>query len=292
MSDSPKKKFVPAAPASVVLLKRGSFGPEVVRLQEGLRDQGFYSLAVDGDFGPETAKAVIYFKQTHKGPTGDWLSNTDGADEKTTPVFWWALANATGEAQRDHLAASLTRGLSDSRKAVLKVALGEHKTGIKEIPNGSNYGDGVTKYLKGVGPAPWCCYCLSWIYHEATGGWPLGSRFGLCRAMWEQAKKDGRTYQKKPVPGDAFVILYVENGKLTGFGHIGLVGATADDWIRFSTFEGNAGNRFKAGQRAVGDNMLAGFIDLHGDADQVRNQFKRGLFRTSELVSSNFDETR
>jgi hypothetical protein len=47
------------------ILKEGSKGAEVIKLQEGLKKLNFYSGAIDGIFGPQTKASVIKFQQTH-----------------------------------------------------------------------------------------------------------------------------------------------------------------------------------------------------------------------------------
>ncbi len=44
-------------------IKQGSTGPNVIRLQQDLTQLGYYSGAIDGDFGPGTKQAVINFQQ-------------------------------------------------------------------------------------------------------------------------------------------------------------------------------------------------------------------------------------
>lgn len=51
-----------AAPAFIVA---GDQGNAVRTVQKRLQDLGFYPAIVDGDYGPQTVKAVIAFQQTH-----------------------------------------------------------------------------------------------------------------------------------------------------------------------------------------------------------------------------------
>jgi putative chitinase len=46
------------------VLKEGASGPEVVKLQERLKDLGFNPGIIDGDFGPATKAAVIAFQKS------------------------------------------------------------------------------------------------------------------------------------------------------------------------------------------------------------------------------------
>lgn len=279
-------------PDTSVILRIGDAGPDVQYLQACLRSQGYYQDAPDGIFGPRTEASLVYFQQTHTGPDKKFLTDS-GEIGRTGLSTWWALTNPSGEAQRSYLDPRIPKGLPPGRVAILKTAMHDHRTGVKEIPDGANFGDGVSKYLVGIGPAYWCCYAVSYWCREATGAWPLGERFGLCLALWTRAKELNRTYQRDPVPGDVFVILYRNHeGDLTGAGHVGLVAATSKDGQQFCTLEGNAGNRVKAGLRSCPANLLVGFVDLFGDHQEAREHYRRGLFRISDEVTSSVKGTR
>jgi putative chitinase len=62
------------------VLKNGSSGPDVVKLQEKLRELGFNPGLIDGDFGPATEAAVIAFQQS-EGLLADGIAGprTQGA---------------------------------------------------------------------------------------------------------------------------------------------------------------------------------------------------------------------
>jgi len=46
--------------------KQGDIGWKVTNLQKYLKRKGFYGGKIDGDYGPQTAKAVILFEKAHK----------------------------------------------------------------------------------------------------------------------------------------------------------------------------------------------------------------------------------
>ena len=77
-SDPATSGAAPPYPGSV--LSQGSKGPSVQTMQQRLKDLG-YSLSVDGDFGPGTAKVVVAFQQ----------SRNLGSDGKVGPNTWAAL---------------------------------------------------------------------------------------------------------------------------------------------------------------------------------------------------------
>lgn len=55
-----------------VIIKEGSTGPDVIRLQDALKQLNYYSGAIDGNFGPITKEAVIEF-QKDRGLTADGI---------------------------------------------------------------------------------------------------------------------------------------------------------------------------------------------------------------------------
>src|SRR5437660_9435400 len=81
------------------ILKRGSSGPEVTELQQKLKDLGFDSNGVDGNFGPGTKAAVIAFQQS-KGLQADGIAGpaTLGALQAATagtPTGGGAVSGST-----------------------------------------------------------------------------------------------------------------------------------------------------------------------------------------------------
>lgn len=71
---------------TAVLLKIGTRGDEVTKVQQRLKDLGYYSGEVDGQYGQGTANAVTLFQNQH-GLTGDGL-----AGEKTLETLYAAEA--------------------------------------------------------------------------------------------------------------------------------------------------------------------------------------------------------
>jgi hypothetical protein len=271
------------------ILRAGDSGEQVKVLQSLLRRSGFFEGAVLGNFKTLTTKAVREFQQTHQGPDGKWLA----VDGIVGPGTWWALQNPTGDAQRSFLKTDnsvIPAGISEDRKKLLEVCIKEHKAGVAETPKGSNWGDGVTKYLTGVGPCAWCCFFVSWAFKEALGKYPLGKRHGHCLTFWNEAKAAGKGFLKskyEPIPGDIFIMLYrSSSGNLTGSGHTGFV---SNVFVRrINTFEGNAGDRLKHGLRELDAGTLVGFINLFGDSN---HDFKHQII-SSEKLESSYSSTR
>jgi len=265
------------------LLKLGATGLDVRTMQAILIQQGFGfgQLVVNGRFDEITEDAVSYFQMTHVNEQGEAL-DIDGEVGDDT---WWALENPSGDAQRNNYVGTIPEGITGARADVLRQALDEHALGVREEPDGANWGDGVVKYGGQPGWA-WCCLFASWCEKQALGEYPLDAKFASCFQAWQAAKKLGFT-TPDPAPGDQFIMLYKNSaGQLTGTGHTGFVLAVSEDGQWINTVEGNAGNRVKIGKRPV--SQMYGFINFYGDADQL-GDWSRGLVGT---VSTAEDGTR
>jgi hypothetical protein len=262
-------------------LRKGAVGDEVKLLQAILIQQGFgrqfnnpneKALAADGRFGSITEMAVIYFQQTHQGPDGKMLDD----DGIVGPNTWWALQNPSGNPQKSGLAGFIPEGIIGRRKSVLELALSEHAAGVHEEPDGSNYGDGVTKYGGQRGWA-WCMLFAGWIVRQVFEYNPFGSVFALVRSAWAVAKKKGWV-RAIPTPGDLYIILHKDAaGNLNGTGHTGLVLAVSEDGAYINTVSGNEGNRVKMAVRET--KRITGFIDFY---EEPPVEFKRGLTAMAE----------
>lgn len=269
-------------------IKKGSKNLGAVKqLQELLKKQGYWDRQISGRFVVALEEAVIYFQQTHQGPEGEWL----GVDGEVGGKTWWSLENATGDAQRSFIESRIPDGLSELRQLVLETVVAEH--GAVEIPNGSNRGPLVDKFLPkfllsrpGQGPA-WCCFFVSWGTKDALGTYPLKKRIGSCRVASKQAQALGMWHPNDgsytPIPGDIFVMLY--QGKKSGMGHIGFVVRVDPETGRFNTCEGNCGNRVKIGMRDYDDDpRIAGFINFYGDA-AAPPDYERGIIEAKSVAA-------
>jgi hypothetical protein len=193
----------------------------------------------------------------------------------TDPETWWALRNPSGDPQRSNLDPRIPRGVSAQRRALLQLCVREHRTGVREIPDGANYGDGVSKYLDAVGKSPaigpafWCMYTVSFLHNESTGEWPLGARYGGVHSFYKAAQKAGLAFDKNsgrlPLPGDVFIMLYGSSKSPQRSGHTGFVGSLSKSGKSFNTWAGNEGNRFKYGVRNMDQGTLVGFVSMFGE---------------------------
>ena len=117
-------------------LKYGDKGNEVLKLQRLLAKQGFFKDEPSGSFNVVTRDAVTYFQQSHLGSDGSFL-DVDGV---VGPATWWALRNPSGAPQKSGLHSAAPASLTPLRQRQLEIVLGEHKKGVKEVPDGSNWG--------------------------------------------------------------------------------------------------------------------------------------------------------
>lgn len=265
-------------------LRYGSKGESVKIVQQLLKEQGFFKGAVRGNFLKLTDEAVRYFQNTHLGPDGEFLES-DGVVGANT---WWALHNPVGKPQKSSLPGEIPEGLTPMRQKILQIALAEHAAGVKEIPNGDNKGDGVTKYLPGGRGAAWCCYFWSWVNRQAFDTYSLGARHGRVSTAFARARRLKMARAKGdyiPIPGDAFVMARSkpEFGKFqfTGIGHIGYVlrvEVSGGKAVAINTVEGNSGNRVKLGKRKLSDASIVGFINNYGK-DEQPSGWEKGLVK-------------
>ena len=111
----------PASPDMPV--KRGMYGTEVSKLQNKLKEYGYYKDPVDGRFGTDTLGAVIQFQM-------DAGLDADGVVGLGT---WEALKNFRG-------ASSISRGRADSRKAQILLSMARQYMGVPYVWAGRSPG--------------------------------------------------------------------------------------------------------------------------------------------------------
>ena len=225
-------------------LKKGAKGADVTELQKLLTDRG-YPVVIDGDFGPETYRAVRAFQAQNLDQHGQPLV----VDGKAGPLTWWSLNNpkpviVTPSAVDYKTLPPPEAGGSELGRAALAAAIGELKAGAGEV-GGNNSGKWVKKYLSPAGLPegnPWCASFVSWCYLQAGGGNKSAMPFAYCpgaRNMLGEFKAKGWGHGPntgyQPQPGD-IVVWWRE--RLSGWlGHVGFVYQLKDGMLY--TIEGN-----------------------------------------------------
>ena len=111
---SPYASAQPASPDMPV--KRGMYGDEVSKLQNKLKEYGYYKDPVDGRFGANTLSAVVQF-QMDAGLTADGIVGLS---------TWESLKNFRG-------ASSISRGRGNSRKAQILLSMARQYVGVPYV---------------------------------------------------------------------------------------------------------------------------------------------------------------
>lgn len=218
-----------------MLLRKGDSGPNVRKLQSLLRDAFGYAVDVDGDFGPQTERAVKQFQSNFHDQHGNPLV----VDGRVGDLTWWALNNRNTERPVEPPPPQPASGGSGCGKKALAVALSELAKGAGEV-GGDNKGPWVAKYLAGAGlkeGQPWCASFVSWCFLQACGGDKKKMPFPYlagARNLYRACEKKGFVVQE-PAAGD--LIVWWRESLSSGKGHIGFVESVKDGYVY--TVEGN-----------------------------------------------------
>jgi hypothetical protein len=262
------------------LLKLGSQGDDVKKVQEILRDQGYYTGKIDGDYGNKTFMAVQEFQGGHINNKGFPL----GTDGKVGTETWWALQNPSGAPQRSGIDPLVPSGLTEQRQKLLDFSCDLYRENIREIPDGSNRGDGVDK-ITGGWAAPWCAMYVSYVLKHALGLETFGARQAAVINIYKEAKELDLFRAKadySPRPGDIFIMLYKDDdGKFTGKGHTGFVLRVSADGKSFNSQEGNCANSLRNKIRYTSQGSLIGFVNFY-PVEEQSDGWERGVFSAKQ----------
>lgn len=213
------------------LLKIGSKGEDVRRIQEWLNLHG-HGVAVDGDFGPATEKAI-----------NSLFSHANGQVDSAT----WGLL--TGE-----LHAALTTTPDHDMPfgvAVCSVAL-DHLNSSPREAGGDNKGPWVRTYCRGFEVA-WCQGFASTIWQQTAAAlgifppinlMPSGEWCLFVPRMVDEARNAGLLQpgeSEHPVPRGSMFFL---RGGTYSYSHVGIVIADHGDTVE--TIEGNTNDNGSA----------------------------------------------
>lgn len=243
------------------LLKYGMRNNESVKyVQNLLQQEGYFFGRPRGNFLEKTREAVFWFQATHVGPDRKFLD----ADGLVGPNTWWALHNPSGDPQANHIDPVIPSGLDQQRVSSLQLAIEERNKGVREEPDGSNWGPEIAKYGGRPGWA-WCALFMNWVYKQSLGYYPGGRKDPSCYRNWKLAEKLGRWEYKEsytPTPGDAFIMQYRNSkGQLTGRGHTGIILRVSSNGELFNAVEGNTKNRIAITLREVSNSTILGYIN-------------------------------
>jgi hypothetical protein len=247
-------------------LKKGARGPAVRELQRLLTKRG-YPVAVDGDFGLNTQRAVRAFQSQNLDPTGAPLV----IDGTVGPLTWWSLTHPKpdypprpGPVDFAKMPPNAAGG-SRRGRAALAAAISQLDAGACEI-GGNNCGKWVRQYLNELAPEgnSWCAGFVSWCFANARPRGPMPFTYTVgARDVLRQGKRlewahgPGTGYE--PVPGD-IVVWWRE--RLEGWkGHVGLVHQVRDGLLY--TIEGNKSPRVQGFSYVVSRmDKLLGYVHV------------------------------
>lgn len=227
MNEHARRELEPPA----TLLRRGSLGPDVKRLQEWLSLHGFHT-AVDGDFGPTTESALIAFQRheeaEHNGP-GAWTYG------EANDVAWAIL---TAPLHRTAMPPPGHHG--DAGAAIASMAQRHLVAHPREVgkPNG---GPWVRYYCRGQ-EVPWCAGFATAVLSQALGhdDWHTLSCDELAKKAHERGVLAmGMTHAttKMVTPGSLFLVRRPDRRYVNDWIHTGIVTFVGPDY--FETIEGN-----------------------------------------------------
>jgi hypothetical protein len=191
--------YAAAEPASPDMpVKRGMYGDEVSKLQNKLKEYGYYKDPVDGRFGADTLSAVVQF-QMDAGLTADGIVGLS---------TWESLKNFRG-------ASSISRGRGNSRKAQILLSMARQYVGVPYVwagrsPNGFD-----------------CSGFIYYVFDQLGYGLPrmADSQFEVGIPVSRNSLEPGdlvffETYE----PGPSHVGIYIGNDQFihasSGAGHV------------------------------------------------------------------------
>ncbi len=243
------------------IVQKGETDKALVRaVQTQLVKRGITNVAVDGDFGSETASAVKLFQTLNR----DRHNRPLEPDGIVGPMTWESLFKITFQ--------PISTAGSDLLREALSFA--HSQVGVMEIPEGSNGGADVEKYQASVGIHRGDYWCAAFVYFcfkkaaESLGTANPLFQTGGCLAHWNNSTakkikaKDARDNPELIKPGNIFII---DHGN--GHGHTGIVKRVEGG--RLITIEGNSNPNgssngigvFELDIRKVWQENLKGYLD-------------------------------
>jgi len=236
-------------------LEMGMAGPEIIILQTRLKELNYFKGECKGNFKSLTETAVRLFQTQHIDPQTKQPLEVDGI---VGPATVRALNKPSGVAQKNFFNPRKPKGLPPIRSAILDEFERLHQAGVREIPRGSNWGDGIPQFGGRKGWA-WCALCYTTVCRRGGVDCPRRARV---YTIWKEAEKNGSFYpidSTDPLaflPGNALIWQHKNSrGAWTKTGHIAGINIPVlwpDGRLKeCNTYGGNEGHRLKYGYRRV-----------------------------------------
>lgn len=200
-------------------------------LTHNVFDQDYLQGAVDGEFGPETARGCKRAKywlgfagENQDGDYGDYLDKQLKGQRELTAAQKSRRRARLKKAKETPLR---VKALIEARKDV----------GMKESPAGSNICP-ISKWYRMTGP--WCAMAVTYWYVQAgSKGFQRGSRWAYCPYILQAAIRGdhGLAITRNPKQGD-IVLFDWDNDRIAD--HVGILRSDGvDSNGNFKTIEGN-----------------------------------------------------
>jgi lysozyme family protein len=250
--------------------------PEVLRVQQRLRELAADPGSLDGDFGEVTELAVKLFQARSSNLAGEPLE----IDGVVGPETWAALFGPES-IEGDGIQAGEEPPPPPGSLAAAVIDVAGREVGVRESPLGSNRGPRVDQYIRAAGldptrdSFPWCMCFVFFCFQQAAQRLGVPNRVprnASVHLAWQATKTLGapvrfieaaaaRRDPSLVKPGMAF---FIDTGG--GKGHTGLIAVNLNGSLE--TIEGNTtsvtGSRegigvFRRTRRRVVDPSIMGF---------------------------------
>lgn len=242
-------------------LHRGSTGGAVRQLQGDLARVGVNAGGADGQYGPQTERAVKQFQ-------AQWGLSTDGAYGPSTRA---ALNRALAGERAPHPNAQAPSGQptggtggttgtgpvnapggTPGGRAALASA--QSQIGVREA-TGNNDGVPADRYSGGR-QEPWCANFVAWNFRQAGHQLPGNQRMLASVQYMEDTMKQNGTHfgrgTQTPQPGDIIFFRWADGSR-----HVGMVESVANG--RVNTVEGNTSNRVDRRNYSLDSGSITGY---------------------------------
>lgn len=237
-----------------MLVRYGSHGSNVVKVQKELRAAGFNPGPIDGDFGAKTRAAVIKYQRKYRldadgivGPkTWHKLQHDGFADGASKP----GKPNKPNRPSRpEPVSGPRAPGTSKIQKMLSEA---RSHLGYREGAGNRN------KFSKALGrpPEPWCADFVSYVGRKAGFKVNTASAQGVANYLKSHGTWKGK---RDPQPGDALTFRWDGSGGWAD--HVGIVEKVFKQNGRtyVQTIEGNSGDRVRRKVYPANSSVINGY---------------------------------
>lgn len=231
-----------------MLVRYGSAGADVTRIQRELKAAGINPGPIDGDFGPLTKAAVVAYQKKYRltvdgivGPQTWGKMLSDGFDPAGSRPGGTGGTGGVGG----------TPGPSSNKVATM---LNEARSHL-----GYHEGSGNRNMFSsafGRPPEPWCADFVSYLARKAGLSLNTASAQGVANHLQSKGTWKGRN---NPQPGDAVTFRWDGSGGWAD--HVGIVERVyqQNGHTYVQTIEGNSGDQVRRKTYRADDRVINGY---------------------------------